>query len=138
MCGRDDNPEVSLGEARANEARIRSLGVPTEYKESTPTPLYDERFMRVPDVSAETSRRMAGELRAAGYVDSKGFLNRDTDGMALEIIDAANASRFPTFRSLPDLTARRVRQQLKVMAGEHSQYADLASSNVMFFERYLP
>lgn len=138
MCGRENHPEVSLDEARANEARIRAMGVPTEYKESAPTPLYSERFTRVTEISTEQSKAMAEELRAGGYVDSKGYLNKGAEEMALEIIDPLNASRFPTFHSLPESAASRVKHQLQVMRGEHAQYADLVSSNIQFFERYLP
>jgi len=138
MCAGEDNPEVSLSEAKENEARVRSLGVPTEYKENKPTPLYDERFARVPGVSLESSKAMAEELRAAGYVDDKGFLNKDADQIALDIIAPENASRFPAFLAVPGNIAKSLKQQLKAMRAEHALYADLSQSNIAFFERFLP
>jgi hypothetical protein len=137
MCGADDNPEVSLIEARDNERRLSAIGVPTEYYENPPSPLYGERFTRAAGITPETSRSIAIELRSAGYVDAKGFLNKDADEIALEISDPQNASQFPSLLALPESTQNRIKNQLKVMRAEHAQYGDQVERNIKFFEKFL-
>jgi hypothetical protein len=137
MCGNEDNSEVSNSDARDNERKISAAGTPTEYLESLATPLYNERFTRIAGISAETSKGIADELRAAGYVDDKGFLNRDADELALEIVQPKNAARFPKILSLPESDQNRLKNQLKVMRAEHAQYADQTYRNIAFFEKFL-
>jgi len=137
MCGNEDNPEVSLSEARTSERKLAAAGTPTEYLENSATPLYSERFTRIAGISAQTSTSIADELRAAGYVDQNGFLGRDADGIAVEIVQPKNASRFPTILSLPEGDQNRVKNQLKVLRAEHAQYADQTFRNISFFEKFL-
>jgi poly(3-hydroxybutyrate) depolymerase len=137
MCGNEDNPEVSLSEARNSERKVAAAGTPTEYLENAATPLYSERFTRIGGVSAQTSASIADELRAAGYVDQNGFLSRDGDEIALEIAQPKNAARFPAILALPESDQNRVRNQLKVLRAEHAQYADQTYRNIAFFEKFL-
>jgi hypothetical protein len=134
MCGAEDNPEVSNTEARANEAALRSRGVPTDYAEHPPSPLYDERFTRIDGVSATTSAAMAGELRAAGFVDPTGFIGLDGDAVAARVV--ADPTSFPTILSVPN--PNEVRHQIKVMRAEHAMYADSTRRNIDFFDRFNP
>ena len=137
MCGAEDNAEVSNSEARDNESKLKANGVATEYFENPASPLYDERFTRVAGITLDVSKAIANELRAAGYVDAKGFLNTDGDEIALDIIEPQNAARFPTIRSLSESSQNRIKNQLKVMRAEHAQYGDQVERNVLFFERFL-
>jgi hypothetical protein len=137
MCGGEDNPEVSNAEARENESKLKAAGVPTEYYENPASPLYDERFTRITGITPETSKAIANELRAGGFVDAKGFLNKDADEIALEIIQPQNASKFPTLVALPESGQNRVKNQLKVLRAEHAQYGDQVERNILFFEKFL-
>ncbi len=134
MCGAEDNPEVSNAEARANEATLRARGVPTDYVEHPPSPLYDARFTRIPGITAATSAAMAAELRAGGFVDAAGFITVDGDQIAATVL--ANRGAFPTISSQPRIAA--VRSQVKTMRAEHSMYADYTQRNVAFFECFNP
>jgi hypothetical protein len=134
MCGEEDNPEVSNAEARANEATLRGRGIPTDYVEHRPSPLHDERFSRIEGVDAATSAAMAGELRAAGYVDDAGFIRLDGDEIAAAVLD--DPAAFPTISSGPPIGSFRA--QVKAMRAEHAMYADLTRRNIEFFERFNP
>lgn len=134
VCGAEDNPEVSNAEARANEAAMRARGVPTDYVEHLPSPLYDERFARIDGIDQETSRAMAAELRAAGFVDGAGFITVDGDEIATRVL--ANPAAFPTISSNPRGNA--IRSQVKNMRAEHSMYADATRRNIDFFDRFNP
>ena len=134
MCGAEDNPEVSNAEARANEATLRGRGIPTDYVEHPPSPLYDERFTRIEGIDAATSAAMAGELRSAGYVDASGFITVDGDQIAAAVL--ADPAAFPTISSQPEIGA--VKTQVKAMRAEHAMYADYTRRNIEFFERFNP
>lgn len=135
MCGAEDNPEVSLTEARNNELTLRNRGIPTDYVEHPPSPLYDERFTRVPGISEATSAGMAAELRAGGFVDDAGFLNTDGDELA-QIVLASPAS-FPIIAAQTSELAS-IRTQVKVMRAEHAMYADYTQRTIAFFDRFNP
>jgi hypothetical protein len=133
MCGADDNPEVSNVEARANERALSARGVPTDYLENPPSPLYDARFTRVAGISVETSRAMASELRSAGLVDPAGFLNRNSEDIVQLVM--AGPTMFPTIvRQAGALGA--IRGQIKAMRAEHQMYADFTRRNIAFFDRF--
>jgi hypothetical protein len=134
MCGAEDNPEVSNAEARANEAEMQARGVPTDYVEHRPSPLYAERFARIDGIDQATSRAIAAELRAAGFVDGAGFITVDGDEIATRVV--ANPAAFPTISSNPRGNA--IRSQVKVMRAEHSMYADATRRNIDFFDRFNP
>lgn len=137
MCGQDDHKQVSIAEAKENAKRLNAAGVQTEYRENPPTPVYDERFMRIDGISSETSKAIAKEIRSGGFVDPKGFLNQNGDKIAATLNSPQNAAKFPTIAGLSEVTKNRIRQQLKVMRAEHAQFSDLCMQNISFFEKFL-
>ena len=132
ICGAEDNPEVSNTQARANEAAMRARGVPTDFVEHRPSPLYPDRFARIDGIDQPTSRAMAAELQAAGFVDSAGFITVDGDVIAATIL--ANPAAFPTISSNP--RANSIRSQVKTTRAEHSMYADYTRRTIDFFDRF--
>jgi hypothetical protein len=130
MCGREDNPEVSNEQAAANEAALRARGVRTRYLENTPTPLPDGRFTRIPGVAPATSAAMVAELRAAGYLDARGFVGTDADEIVAAVF--ADPASFPTVTSAT--RARPLLAQLKAVRAEHGMYADATARTIAFFE----
>jgi hypothetical protein len=133
MCGGEDNPEVSNAEARENSRRLEDRGVPTVYVEHAASPLYDERFSRIEGISAETSRGIANELRAAGFVDGDDFMSEDGDVIGQFVVE--HPSEFPTLVS-QQASLGGIRAQVKAMRAEHSMYADFAARNVAWFDRF--
>jgi hypothetical protein len=134
MCAADDNPEVSNADARSNEALLRSRGVPTDYVEHPPSPLYDERFTRIDGIDATTSAAIAAELRAAGFVDENGFITVDGDEIAARV--AADPGDFPVLAGQPG--ANFIRSQIKAMRAEHMMYADYTGRTLAWFDRFNP
>ena len=135
MCGNEDNPEVSNSEARTNSRMLASRGLATDYVEHPPSPLYYERFSRIAGISRETSRAMAAELRAAGFVNADGFLNRDGD--AIGVFVSMNPLQFPAIVAETG-SLGAIRSQVKVMRAEHAMYADYTQRNIAWFERFQP
>jgi hypothetical protein len=135
MCGAEDNPEVSNDEAYENEQTLSGRGIPTDYIEHPPSPLYDERFTRIAGISEETSTLIAGELRAAGFVDDDGFINTNGDAIGQFVID--NPGNFPTIVAQVKYLGS-IRTQVKAMRAEHAMFADYTQRNVQWFERFNP
>jgi hypothetical protein len=135
MCGAEDNPEVSNEEAYQNQQTLSARGIPTDYIEHPPSPLYNERFTRIAGISTETSTLIAEELRAAGFVDDDGFINTDGDAIGQFVID--NPGSFPTLLAQPGYLGA-IRGQLKVMRAEHAMFADYTQRNINWFERFNP
>jgi hypothetical protein len=134
MCGAEDNPEVSNAEAKANEAKLRSRGIATQYFEHQPSPLYDGRFARIARISSATSKAMAAELRKAGLVDTAGFIKIDGDQVAARV--RSSPSAFPQISANPNQAA--IKSQIKTMRAEHSMFADFTRRTVDFFNRFNP
>lgn len=134
LCGADDNAEVSNAEARANEARLRGRGVPTDIFEHPPSPLHDERFTRIDGISASTSKAMVDELRAAGFVGAGGFLTTDGDQIAAAV--AATPAAFPVINAQ---TGQRnaIRSEVKTVRAEHSMYAEATARTIGFFDAHV-
>ena len=135
VCQNDDNDDVSNADAAANSAAIAGRGVPSVYAEHPASPLYDERFMRI-GLSLETSRALAADFRAAGFVRDDGFFGTPTDDIVAAAL--ANPSLLPTLAGLPPASQGSVVQQVGVMQAEHNMYSDWARRAVAFFETYTP
>ena len=135
VCQNDDNDEVSNVDAAANSAAIAGRGVPSVYAEHPASPLYDERFMRL-GLSLETSRALAADFRAAGFVREDGFFGTPGDDIVAAAL--ANPSLLPTLAGLPATSQGGVVQQMSVMQAEHNMYSDWARRALAFFETYTP
>ncbi len=136
MCARDDNDMVSNPPAQADSAALAARGVPTQYRENPPSPLYDQRFLRVPGLDLATSQAVAAELRAAGFVGPDGFFA--TPSAAIQAAVAADPSLAPALAALAPGARNRVFDQVSVMQAEHQMYADLAAAAVAFFDAHHP
>jgi hypothetical protein len=135
MCGNEDNPDVKNDQAVANATALAVRGIPMDYVEHPPSPLYDQRFVRIPGISPETSKWMADELRAAGFVDGSGFLNTSADEIGQVAVNDPEA--FPIILAQTDVFGS-IRSQMKVMRAEHAMYADYTQRNVAWFEQFNP
>jgi len=132
LCANDDNDQVSNDDAQQNSAALAERGVPTFVDAHPASPLYDERFTRVPNVDAATSTAIAAELRAGGFVGHDELFTTPTKQM-IELIQA-DGSSYPTTAALPAKTASLVVNQIRVMQAEHQMYSDWASRALDFVE----
>ena len=136
MCARDDNDMVSNAAAQADSAALAARGVPTQYRENPPSPLYDQRFLRVSGLDQTTSQAVAAELRTAGFVGPDGFFVTPTG--TIQIAVAADPSLAPALAALAPGARSRVFDQVSVMQAEHQMYSDLAAAAVAFFDAHHP
>ena len=118
----------------ATRRSYAARGIPTDYLEHPPSPIYDERFTRIDGISAATSRAIADELRSAGFVGADGLLTTDGDVIAAQV--AANPAAFPVFAAQAG-SFREIRSEIKTMRAEHAMYADATARTIRFFDRFV-
>ncbi|NOY27918.1 MAG: hypothetical protein GXP62_18800 [Oligoflexia bacterium] len=104
--------------------QLQARGLQAQVNVHPTTPLYDERFTRVPGVDADTSAAIADWIRQQGYVDAQGqwLASGRTVSSALQ---------------LPDLdadTVTAVRAEIEIMAADHELYDDYTSRMVAFLQ----
>lgn len=134
MAAQEDNSEVSNIQARANALAMSGRGIATEHIEHPPTPIYNERFSRISTISIANSTAMVNELRAAGFINTEGYLNQSGDFIQQFIV--SNPSRFPII--IAQSANGGVLNQIKVMRAEHAMYGDYAQRTITFFNRFNP
>jgi hypothetical protein len=113
---------------------------PSQKPTPTPTPTRSNHHIdwaalfRIEGFSTETSRRIANELRAAGFVDADGFLSEDGDVIGQFVFE--NPSEFPTIVSQTE-SLGGIRAQVKAMRAEHAMYADFTARHIAWFDRFI-
>lgn len=131
LCANDDNDQVSNDDARANSDVLRERGIPTLVDEHPASPLYDQRFMRVPGVDEATSAALAEGLRGGGFVGPDGLFVVSTDEMQAQVQSDPDA--FSELMSMGDALPEVV-NQIRVMQAEHQFYSDWAARALDFLE----
>lgn len=134
LCANDDNDEVSNDEARSNSAALEARSIETFVEEHPASPLYDERFLRVQGVDAATSKKVANELRAGGFVGEDGMFLLSSEQMISQV--EAQPDKFPTLVSLKGGAVLGLREQIRVMMAEHQMYSDWANRMMDFFDAH--
>ncbi len=132
LCANDDNDQVSNDDARANSEVLRERGIPTLVDEHPASPLYDQRFMRVPGVDEAKSLALAAGLRAGGFVGDDGLFLVSTTAMQETV--QSNPDAFPALTSTEGKTLSEVVNQIRVMQAEHQFYSDWAARALDFLE----
>jgi hypothetical protein len=132
LCANDDNDQVSNDDARANSDVLRDRGIRTLVDEHPASPLYDQRFMRVPGVDEATSSELAEGLRDGGFVGPDGLFLLPTTEMQAQVQSDPDA--FPALASTDGKTLSEVVNQIRVMQAEHQFYSDWAARALDFLE----
>ena len=136
LCANDDNGNVDNDAAIANAATLTSRGIPTLLDLHPASPLYDARFAREATIPLATSAALAGEIRAAGFVDPAGFFALPTSAMIAAI--TANPALTPVLTGLPPASQGDVVDQIRAMQAEHQMYSDWAARAIAFFDAHNP
>jgi len=134
LCANDDNEQVSNDAAAENSAALVSRGIDTLLDQHPASPLYSERFTRVPGVNRELSLAVAGELRAAGFVDEEGVFLTPTVAIMSQVEEDTDS--FPAALSLGPGTLKAVVDQIRVMQAEHQLYSDWTARALDFISSH--
>ncbi len=133
LCANDDNDQVSNEQAQDNSAALSARDVATFVDAHPASPLYDERFARVPGIDDATSQSIVDELRAGGFVGSDGLFIVPTTEILTTV--QADPSAYPTMFSLGSVGL--VVNQVRVMQAEHQMFSDWVSRTLDFVEDHL-
>lgn len=106
-------------DAGAAAADLEARGVRVEVNVHPRTPLYGERFTRVPGVDAERSAAIAADIRAAGHYD-------DEAGWRASGAEVTASMEWASLDGLDDAQRTAVAAEVEIMAADHELYDDYA------------
>lgn len=112
-------------DAAAAAEGLAARGVLAEVNVHPRTPLYAQRFTRVPGVDAERSAAIAADIRGAGY-----FL--DEGGWQVPGATVTGAMDWASLDGLDDTQRAAVAAEIEIMAADHELYDDYAGRMVDF------
>lgn len=138
LCRNDSNENVGAdGNARAasQSASLAGRGIATDLAYNEPSPLFPDRFARSSLISPTVSRNIVAELRTAGVMDMRGFLNRPPADIRA-MVETAGGTRFPVIASLAPAAQGDVREALDETYAEHQLFSDQAKRMLRFFSRF--
>ena len=126
VAANDDAPEVGqAGNQRAYNQflNLRSRGIRTSFNNLLPSPVYPERFWRIPDLTQTDSINIHNALKSNGFLDRQDYLIQNPSSSSWQtVIPPQYASR---------LTA--ISDQLDVCFATHKFYSDYNSRVLRFF-----
>ncbi len=131
LCEFDGNDQMDNDQAAAHHQTLLDRGIPTELHVHGPSPLYDQRFGRIPSLGP-TSTAIADELRDAGHVDGDGFVIDDAETIAAAVL--ATPGDYPVLSGLSGEEQLAVAGQVRIMTADHRLYDDYARRMLAFFE----
>jgi hypothetical protein len=115
-----------VAQSYANYQNLLARNVPAQYYRSLPSPVYPERFWRIPGLTANDSRVIHDALRANGIIDGRDFLLQDPDTSGWQAFVPGQYNSFLT--SISD--------QLRICWTEHTFFSDYDRRILDFFNTY--
>ncbi len=130
MAQYDDNANVgSAGNAGAlaNAQFLASRGIVTQYNVNPSSPVYPERFARIPGLTLSDSQIIFNSLKSNGFMDGNNYLlrNPDTSGWESFVPTIYNAYRGD------------ISDELDICYARHKYYSDFDSRLIQFFNARL-
>lgn len=113
-------------QAYQNYLNLRSRGVPAEYHLFTPSPVYPERFWRIPNLTANDSRAIYNALKNNGFLDACDFLVQDPDTSGWQAVIPAQYNTH----------LQSISEQLRICYTEHNFFSDYNRRVLDFFNLY--
>lgn len=98
-----------------------------------PTPVYPERFMRIPGTTLLNAQDIYNELQLKGFLDTLGqyyYLNIFPEDL-FALVDA-NPGNYPVLSALPLNIRKAVREQMEVCIAGHNLFSDHNKRTIAF------
>ena len=114
LCENDDNAQVDNDEAADNHSRLIERGVASSLEALSASPLYDERFSRLPGIETMQSRLISRELRQNGHVDENGFFIDDVTTITNAL--RTNTDQYPALSALSPQRQSEIGRQIRSCA----------------------
>ncbi|MBK8147805.1 MAG: hypothetical protein IPK58_06190 [Acidobacteria bacterium] len=117
----------SVQEALNNYNVLRSRGIRAEYNVLRPSPVFPERFRRIPGLNTADSINIYNALKNNGFLDSRDLLRQNPISSGWQAVVPAQYNG-----NLPDIL-----DQLKVCYTEHQFFSDYNRRVISFFNSIL-
>lgn len=132
MAALDIDEDAVNADARANTQDLQGRGICAAYLENPRSPVYAERFARIPGISTTTSAALRAELQGRGFLDIAGYLVGTAT--ALEADLANSPGSYPTYYSLNGSQRIEVANELDACRADHQFYSDLNYTTLQFLQ----
>jgi len=108
--------------AEMNYDKLVARNVPAEFHVLDKSPLYPQRFMRIPNIDSTLSFDIYQEFMVNGIIDSNDYFQYLDDEIGPIILQ--NQNNFPTIMGLSIELRNHIFDQVKVMTADHSFFSD--------------
>jgi len=135
MARNDNNDNVGQAgnaEAKSNSQTIASRGLCSKIFFHEISPLYPERFARMPGISIALSKNLFNEIKGKGYLDDKNYFKNFSSVLVSDY--TANPAAFPVLSSLTLAQKIFVSEQLDCTVADHQFYSDLNKTTIKFLD----
>ncbi len=119
-------------QAYKNHSLLKTAGICSRYIENPRSPLYPQRFARLPSISVPLSETIFREIRGNGFLDDKNYLK--ISGREIAGKFRANPSAFPAIRKLTIAQMAFIAEQLDCSFADHRMFSDLSKSAIQFLD----
>jgi hypothetical protein len=129
----DNNPDVGPtgnANALANSQTLSSRGICSRYFINEHSPLYPERFARMPGISLPVSMAIFNEIKNKGLLNAKNYYNGFSDTYTTAVLAAP--LQFPAFISLTTAQKLFVLEQLDCCISDHQMFSDFTKLSLKF------
>lgn len=136
MTLRDNHPEVGMAgniEAYENYQYLSGKGLCTEFYMLLPSPVYPQRFMRIPGISGAKSMALYQELSVNNCLTANNFLTKDPHD--IEDLVLANPQNWPELLSLTPTQKTFMQDEVGVMWSSHHFHTDFANKDLRFIHQ---
>lgn len=113
-------------QAYQNYLNLVSRNIPAQYHLFAPSPVYPERFWRIPNLSANDSQAIYNALKQNGFLDGRDFLIQDPDVSGWQTVIPAQYNSF----------VQSISEQLRICYTEHTFFSDYNRRVLDFFNGY--
>lgn len=115
-----------VAQSFANYQSVSARGVPAQYYRAVPSPVYPERFWRIPGLTDADSRAIHDALRNGGFIDGRDMLLGDPDTSGWQ---GAIPAQYNSFMS-------SISDQIRICYTEHTFFSDYDRRVLDFFNTY--
>jgi hypothetical protein len=130
MMRNDTQALVNWQDAQTYSQLMASRGVSTEFELCDASPLYPERFARIPGIDVNGSTQIYDAFRVAGLIDAAGYFTvnpKNNQGAWQPVVPASFVAKMTS-----------IGQELNAAYGEHSFYGDANSRTLAFIAANVP
>lgn len=133
MNQRDSHPDVGVAgamQAYENWEYLTNKGICADFDLFRPSPIYPERFKRLPGITSNTSYAINNELVSNGCLGNGGYLIKSPAQIETEVFN--NPSNWPVIVGLTNPQRQFVKDQLDVMWSAHHFHSDFMAADFAF------